>query len=96
VPPGTPPTEVRYYLDPYTLDFEAHVVWSDGAWVVLDHTFFYPTGGGQVTDTGLLDEARVVEVVRHGPWVAHRLEAPARFPTGGGCAGGSTVPVGPS
>src|SRR5208283_1291483 len=30
LPPGTPPTEVLYYLDPYTTSFEAHVVWSEG------------------------------------------------------------------
>ncbi|MHB1434852.1 MAG: alanine--tRNA ligase [Thermoplasmata archaeon] len=82
VPAGTPATEVRYYLDPYTIDFEAHVVWSDGPWVVLDRTFFYPTGGGQVTDTGRLGEARVVEVLRRGPWVIHRLESSARFQVG--------------
>ncbi len=82
VPAGTPATEVRYYLDPYTLDFEAHVVWSDGLRVVLDHTYFYPTGGGQVTDTGLLGDVRVVEVLRRGPWVIHRLEAPSGLSVG--------------
>jgi alanyl-tRNA synthetase len=77
VPEGTPPTEAFYYLDPYTLAFEAHVVWADGPFVVLDRTYFYPTGGGQVTDRGHLGDAAVVDVERAGPWILHRLDAPA-------------------
>jgi alanyl-tRNA synthetase len=73
-PADTSPTEVLYYLDPYTLSFRAHVLWSHGPWVVLDRTYFYPTGGGQITDTGTLSDLPVTEVVRHGPWVFHRLE----------------------
>jgi alanyl-tRNA synthetase len=82
VPSEVPPTETRYHLDPYTVHFEAHVLWSQETSVVLDHTYFYPTGGGQVTDTGFLGDHRVVEVLRQGPWVIHRLEAPARFAAG--------------
>ena len=81
--PGTvPPTEVLYYLDPYTVAFEAHVVWAGGPFVVLDRTYFYPTGGGQVTDRGHLGDLEVVEVDRKGPWVLHRLERPAPFHVG--------------
>jgi alanyl-tRNA synthetase len=79
IPEHVPATEVRYYLDPYTLDFEAHVVFSQDVEVVLDRTYFYPTGGGQVTDTGHLGEIPVVEVVRRGPWVVHRLDRPSPF-----------------
>lgn len=73
-PAETAPTDVLYYLDPYTLSFRAHVLWSHGPWVVLDRTFFYPTGGGQITDTGQLNDIPVTEVARRGPWVLHRLE----------------------
>ncbi len=82
VPPEVPPTRVRYYLDPYTHSFEAHVVWSHGPFVALDETYFYPTGGGQVTDTGELGGSRVVEVLGVGPVVVHRLEAPRAFSVG--------------
>jgi alanyl-tRNA synthetase len=74
LPSGVPPTEALYFLDPYTLSFAAHVVWAQGPWAVLDRTYFYPTGGGQITDTGSLGEIPVVEVIRHGPWIYHRLE----------------------
>ncbi|HTW39822.1 MAG TPA: alanine--tRNA ligase [Thermoplasmata archaeon] len=82
VPDATPPTEVLYYLDPYTLAFDAHVVWTSGPFVALDRTFFYPTGGGQVTDTGHLGDLEVVEVARTGRWVLHHLERPSPFRVG--------------
>jgi alanyl-tRNA synthetase len=82
LPPGVPPTEALYFLDPYTLAFSAHVVWAEGALAVLDRTYFYPTGGGQITDTGFLAEIPVVEVVRHGPWIFHRLDRPSPWSAG--------------
>jgi alanyl-tRNA synthetase len=82
VPDGTPPTEVLYYLDPYTLAFDAHVVWTGGPFVVLDRTYFYPTGGGQVTDHGHLGDLEVVDVARRGPWVLHHLERTSPFQVG--------------
>jgi alanyl-tRNA synthetase len=82
VPAGTPPTEALYYLDPYTVSFEAHVVWTSGPFVALDRTYFYPTGGGQVTDRGHLGDLAVVDVAWRGPWVLHRLERPAPFQVG--------------
>ncbi|MCI4347143.1 MAG: alanine--tRNA ligase [Thermoplasmata archaeon] len=81
-PTDTPATEVLYYLDPYTLSFRSHVLWSHRDWVVLDRTFFYPTGGGQITDTGRLGEVPVVEVARRGPWVLHHLERAQKFRPG--------------
>ncbi|HEX8281891.1 MAG TPA: DHHA1 domain-containing protein [Pyrinomonadaceae bacterium] len=61
-------TERLYYTDSHLLEFDARVVGvsaADGgrAAVVLDRTAFYPTGGGQPTDTGALGGARVVECV---------------------------------
>ena len=77
IPSALPATDVGYYLDPYTTSFEAKVLWYQGPVVVLDRTFFYPTGGGQVTDTGEIAGVPVVEVERQGPWVVHRLDRPA-------------------
>ena len=82
VPDTVPPTEVLYYLDPYTVSFESHVVFSEGPFVLLDRTYFYPTGGGQVTDQGHLGDANVIDVERKGPYVFHRLDAPSGFRVG--------------
>ena len=82
IPSSIPATEVNYYLDPYTTSFEARVLWSAGDLVVLDRTFFYPTGGGQVHDTGELGDVPVVNVERQGPWVVHRLDRPVTLRAG--------------
>ncbi|HZY92405.1 MAG TPA: alanine--tRNA ligase [Thermoplasmata archaeon] len=82
VPSEVPDTKVEYYLDPYTLAFDAHVAFSHGAHVVLDRTFFYPTGGGQISDTGELGGIPVVEVARGGRWVFHRLDRAHTFTVG--------------
>jgi alanyl-tRNA synthetase len=64
-------TERLYYSDSHLIEFEARVVdLSDrvSGWtaVVLDRTAFYPTGGGQPSDTGTLNGARVVECIDDG------------------------------
>ncbi|HEV2705301.1 MAG TPA: DHHA1 domain-containing protein [Pyrinomonadaceae bacterium] len=61
-------TERLYYADSHLTEFDARVLSVtplDGgrAGVRLDRTAFYPTGGGQPTDTGTLDASRVVECV---------------------------------
>ncbi len=44
--------------------------------VVLDRTAFYAESGGQPSDTGTLDEVRVLEAVEHGGELLHVLEGP--------------------
>ena len=63
-----PLTKRLYYSDSRLLEFDARVVGlsehDDGQIAVtLDRTAFYPTGGGQPTDTGRLGDARVVDCV---------------------------------
>ncbi|HKG96453.1 MAG TPA: DHHA1 domain-containing protein [Pyrinomonadaceae bacterium] len=79
-------TERLYYSDSHLIEFEARVVdLSDrvSGWtaVVLDRTAFYPTGGGQPSDTGTLNGSRVVECIDDGEQgVLHVVQgaAPAR------------------
>ena len=61
-------TERLYYQDSRLLEFDAVVISvsarDDGQIAVtLDRTAFYPTGGGQPTDTGTLGDARVVDCI---------------------------------
>ncbi len=63
-----PLTERLYYDDSHLIEFEARVVDKTdrvSGWtaVTLDRTAFYPTGGGQPSDTGTLNGARVVECI---------------------------------
>ena len=67
-------TELLYLRDAYTTHFEATVTAvRDGA-VCLDATFFYPTGGGQPHDVGVLAGLQVVEVRKEGDDVWHTVE----------------------
>jgi Ser-tRNA(Ala) deacylase AlaX len=68
-------THRLYYDDAYCTEFDATVTAtgqdSNGLWVKLDRSAFYPTSGGQPHDTGVLTYAggttRVVDVaVDHG------------------------------
>lgn len=63
-----PATERLYYNDSHLIEFEAMVIDTTdrvSGWtaVTLDRTAFYPTGGGQPSDTGTLGNLRVVEVI---------------------------------
>jgi alanyl-tRNA synthetase len=81
-----PVTERLYYNDSHLIEFEARVVdvterVSGWTAVVLDRTAFYPTGGGQPSDTGTLNGSRVVECIDDGDrGVLHVVQglAPAR------------------
>ncbi len=59
-------TERLYYDDSYTLTFDARVIerltWHDHPAVVLDRSYFYPEGGGQLPDLGTLSSIRVIDV----------------------------------
>lgn len=64
-------TERLYYNDSHLIEFEARVVdvterVSGWTAVILDRTAFYPTGGGQPSDTGVLNGSRVVECIDDG------------------------------
>ncbi len=63
-----PATERLYYDDSHLIEFEAQVIDKTervSGWtaVTLDRTAFYPTGGGQPSDTGILSGARVLECI---------------------------------
>jgi misacylated tRNA(Ala) deacylase len=77
-------TELAYLADmpsAYVRSFRARITALPPGAVVLDRTYFYPTGGGQPSDRGTLTlsagtSAEVVDVSKSGPAVVHRLRAP--------------------
>lgn len=82
-----PATESLYYADVYLKEFDAKVLKIiDGLNVVLDRTCFYPEGGGQPSDQGWLTAGnikfQVIEVVKIGKVIVHKLGAPATFKEG--------------
>jgi len=73
-------TEKLYYADSFCTDFTATVLSCQegkGGWLVtLDRTAFYPEGGGQPADHGLLGGVNVVDVHEKGGVVFHTCDAP--------------------
>jgi misacylated tRNA(Ala) deacylase len=72
-------TKKLYWEQPYSQDFTAKVVASDGTRIELDQTLFYPKGGGVSCDTGVLGGFKVVETLKEGDRILHTLESPASF-----------------
>lgn len=67
-------TELLYLRDAYATRFSSVVVETREGAIALAETLFYPTGGGQPHDTGVLAGLRVVEVRKQGQQVWHSVE----------------------
>lgn len=70
-----------YYQDPYLQTFAANIIDQkkdeQGRWyVVLNETAFYPTGGGQPHDAGILNEKKVYDVEELDGEIRHYIEEP--------------------
>lgn len=74
-----PPTECLYFDDYTRVSFNAKVLAIIDNFVVLDKTAFYPTSGGQLHDTGVLNGDKVIDVFKQGPYVVHVLESKPKF-----------------
>ena len=79
--------EVRklYYEDSHLKEFTATVISCEeakgGYAVMLDATAFYPTGGGQECDLGILGGTRVLDVKEQGEQIVHLCEDPLEVGT---------------
>ena len=71
-------TEKLYYADPFLTDFTATVLdcqpGKNGYLVTLDRTAFYPEGGGQPADHGVLDGAVVTDVHEKNSVILHNVD----------------------
>lgn len=73
-------TEKLYENNPYLKEFSARVLSCEagrGGWLVtLDRTAFYPEGGGQPCDLGVLGGAKVLDVHEREGVILHTVDAP--------------------
>ena len=83
---GLPATELMYYPEPYTREWDAKVLKVvNDEYVVLDRTCFYPEGGGQPADHGYFAygggvQAEVVYVQKIGKVVVHKIKTENALP----------------
>ena len=66
-------TDELFRDDSYVSEFEGEVTKVEGDWIALGGTAFYPGGGGQVCDTGMIGGFKVTEVKCEGTEIMHRV-----------------------
>ena len=66
-------TDELFKDDSYVSEFEAEVTAVKGDWIALGGTAFYPGGGGQVCDTGMIGGFKVTEVKYEGDEIVHKV-----------------------
>jgi misacylated tRNA(Ala) deacylase len=78
-------TELLYLTDAYLRHVDARVVdvRPDASAIALDRTVFYPTGGGQPHDAGVLGGLAVTDVRKDGGQVWHTVPAGGALPAVG-------------
>ncbi|MDO5590731.1 MAG: alanine--tRNA ligase-related protein [Lachnospiraceae bacterium] len=73
-------TEKLFYEDSHLQEFDATVlsceVYKEQYKVVLDRTAFFPEGGGQYADTGMLGDVKVLDVHEKEGVIYHTTEQP--------------------
>ncbi len=75
---GLPTTYPLYYDDEHAKEFDGKVIYSKNGEVILDKTLFYPEGGGQPADHGILisggKEYPVKDVQKYDGVIVHFIE----------------------
>ncbi len=73
-------TEILHMKDNYIREFDAKVVAVGDGYVVLDHTAFYPEGGGQIGDRGIISDGTttltIVNTKKDSGEVQHLVDGP--------------------
>ncbi|MFH0861060.1 MAG: alanine--tRNA ligase [Candidatus Altiarchaeota archaeon] len=63
-------------------EFNATVLGVEGDYLILDRTLFYPEGGGQEADYGIIGSAKVLDVQKAGNVIAHKVDSAGKFREG--------------
>lgn len=74
--------EKLYYEDAYETRFTAMVESIDEKGIVLDKTAFFPEGGGQSSDIGVLGGVRISDVQEENGVIYHKTDEPVSFCVG--------------
>ena len=79
-------TEKLFYSDPYMREFDAEVtgvLFEKGVWkVAMDRTAFYPEGGGQPADRGVILKTAPGDPAAYDDKNLREAAAPGSFPSG--------------
>ncbi|MDP3765029.1 MAG: alanine--tRNA ligase-related protein, partial [Nanoarchaeota archaeon] len=68
---GVPDTKALYFEDYRKNKFKAKVVKVIDNKIILDQTYFYPTSGGQMHDTGNIAGDEIIDVFKQGGIIVH-------------------------
>jgi len=72
------PTKLDFYGDMEKRSFTSKVVFSEKKRIALENTLFYPEGGGQLGDTGIVSwnnqKSKIIDVQKIGEVVVHQIE----------------------
>ncbi|MHA2362326.1 MAG: alanine--tRNA ligase [Candidatus Hodarchaeales archaeon] len=80
-----PYTRQLFYEDSYASkeSFEATILdIVKESWLILDQTHFFPEGGGQVADTGMINNIQVLDTQKDNNRIFHRVTDPSTFSVG--------------
>jgi Ser-tRNA(Ala) deacylase AlaX len=74
--------EKIFWQDPYLTKFKTKVSSVNSNDITLGHTIFYAFSGGQESDSGTINEKKVLEARKMGKEIVYRLEADHGLYTG--------------
>lgn len=70
--PKLPKTEQLYY--DYATESKSKILFVSKNYVVLDKSPFYPEGGGQLADHGMINNVKVLDAQKIGDVIVHKME----------------------